>query len=205
MSLSMVFEEYVLENLEELRGIASDIRSNREIKEAYEEQLALLYADMGSGTLYEEYPFFLQYEKELCNQIKFHFEQTYMDVQIKISKYYLSNKGRNEYYDNEIFFLDYLELKLEKIELNERRKNRESARRQYQRSLMTPSLRYDIMKRDNFCCVLCGASANDGVKLHVDHILPVSKGGLTEESNLRTLCEDCNLGKRDKYDAYGPN
>ena len=69
-----------------------------------------------------------------------------------------------------------------------------------QRRLITPSLRYDIMKRDGFRCVICGRGADDGVKLHVDHIKPVSKGGLSTPSNLRTLCQDCNLGKSAKYD-----
>lgn len=72
-----------------------------------------------------------------------------------------------------------------------------------QRRLMTDSLRYDVMHRDGFRCVLCGASPkNDpNIALHVDHILPLSKGGKTEMSNLRTLCERCNLGKRDKIEA----
>ena len=70
-----------------------------------------------------------------------------------------------------------------------------------QRRLVTPSLRYDIMKRDGFRCVICGRGAEDGVKLHVDHIKPVSKGGKSTPSNLRTLCQDCNLGKSAKYDS----
>ena len=72
-----------------------------------------------------------------------------------------------------------------------------------QRRLMTDSLRYDVMHRDGFRCVLCGASpkTDPNIVLHVDHILPLAKGGKTEMSNLRTLCERCNLGKRDKIEA----
>lgn len=70
----------------------------------------------------------------------------------------------------------------------------------YQRSILSDSLRYDVLKRDNFTCQICGASSkNDGVKLEVDHIFPVSKGGKTEMNNLQTLCERCNRGKSDKY------
>lgn len=59
------------------------------------------------------------------------------------------------------------------------------------------SIRYRILLRDRFRCVLCGRSpAKDvGVELHVDHIVPWSQGGESLESNLRTLCFDCNLGK----------
>ena len=69
-----------------------------------------------------------------------------------------------------------------------------------QRRIMSASMRYDVMRRDNFRCVLCGASAEDGVQLHVDHIVPLAKGGKTEMSNLRVLCDRCNLGKGAKME-----
>ena len=58
-------------------------------------------------------------------------------------------------------------------------------------------LRFQVLKRDNFTCVQCGASpAKDrSVELHVDHIKPWSKGGKTIYENLQTLCLKCNLGK----------
>lgn len=58
-------------------------------------------------------------------------------------------------------------------------------------------LRYRTLVRDNFKCVLCGSSPASDLKckLHVDHIVPHSKGGPTALENLRTLCEHCNLGK----------
>lgn len=59
------------------------------------------------------------------------------------------------------------------------------------------SKRYDVMKRDGFQCVLCGASGKDA-QLEIDHILPVSAGGSNMQSNLQTLCFKCNRGKRDK-------
>lgn len=59
------------------------------------------------------------------------------------------------------------------------------------------SLRYFVLKRDNFRCVTCGASPaiSPGVVLHIDHIYPWSLGGATAADNLRTLCSLCNLGK----------
>lgn len=60
-------------------------------------------------------------------------------------------------------------------------------------------LRFKVLQRDNFKCCTCGASpAKDpSVKLHVDHIVPWSKGGETVMNNLQTLCSNCNLGKSD--------
>lgn len=57
---------------------------------------------------------------------------------------------------------------------------------------------YIIFRRDEFRCVYCGLSSfEDGVKLHVDHIDPRSKGGTDTASNLVTSCENCNLSKND--------
>lgn len=58
-------------------------------------------------------------------------------------------------------------------------------------------LRFKVMQRDNFKCCLCGASpAKDAsTVLHIDHIVPWSKGGETTIDNLQTLCSKCNLGK----------
>lgn len=57
-------------------------------------------------------------------------------------------------------------------------------------------LRFDIFKRDNFTCTYCRRSSwGDGVKLHIDHVIPRSRGGSDRPSNLTTACADCNLGK----------
>ncbi len=60
-------------------------------------------------------------------------------------------------------------------------------------------LRFKVLSRDCFKCCICGASpAKDpSVELHVDHIIPWSRGGETEIENLQTLCSKCNLGKSD--------
>jgi len=58
-----------------------------------------------------------------------------------------------------------------------------------------PGLRWNVYERDNFKCCACGHGREEGVKLHVDHIIPVSQGGLTEMGNLQVLCATCNLGK----------
>src|SRR6202162_1628442 len=48
-----------------------------------------------------------------------------------------------------------------------------------------------VLLRDGARCRRCRAA----VHLEVDHIIPVSKGGKTEESNLQILCQRCNRRK----------
>lgn len=65
------------------------------------------------------------------------------------------------------------------------------------RQAVAPRLRAMVLERDGFRCRRCGSTADDGVRLVIDHIEPVARGGLTVPGNLQTLCEPCNQGKRD--------
>jgi len=64
------------------------------------------------------------------------------------------------------------------------------------------SLRYEVLRRDNFKCVRCGQTpaSNPGVELHIDHKQPYSKGGETVLENLQVLCSECNLGKSNRHE-----
>jgi 5-methylcytosine-specific restriction endonuclease McrA len=63
--------------------------------------------------------------------------------------------------------------------------------------------RFRILVRDGFRCKACGASPliQQGVELHVDHILPWSKGGETTDDNLESKCKQCNLGKGNAFNV----
>lgn len=70
-----------------------------------------------------------------------------------------------------------------------------------QRALMTPKLREEIKQRDEYTCQHCGNSISKepNLLLEIDHIKPLSKGGLTTSDNLQTLCWKCNRSKGNKY------
>lgn len=111
---------------------------------------------------------------------------------------YTSPKGRNSYsrsnqYSYSQIYSTYLYVKKQR----ELKKTREYQIKM-ERMRMTDSLRYDVLRRDNFKCQICGISAQDGAVLHIDHIIPVSRGGKTTIDNLQTLCERCNMGKSNK-------
>ena len=62
------------------------------------------------------------------------------------------------------------------------------------------STRYNVLKRAKYRCELCGAHETQ-VALHVDHIIPRSKGGLDDLSNFQALCQTCNTNKRAEDDT----
>ena len=120
-----------------------------------------------------------------------------LDVTVKHIISYQSPQGRNSYTKSQSYNLE----KLKENFLIMKEQKRELETRRYQmkreRAKMSDSIRYRIFARDGYRCQVCGATAKDA-KLHVDHIIPVAKGGKTEDYNLRTLCERCNMGKSDK-------
>ncbi len=69
-----------------------------------------------------------------------------------------------------------------------------------QRALMTPKLREQIKQRDNYTCQNCKNSTYNepNLLLEIDHIIPISKGGVTTEDNLQVLCWKCNRSKGNK-------
>lgn len=56
-------------------------------------------------------------------------------------------------------------------------------------------LRHEVFVRDGFRCQECLRGREDGVKLEIDHIIPVAKGGTNDIDNLQTLCMECNRNK----------
>lgn len=77
-----------------------------------------------------------------------------------------------------------------------------SAKRRTRREI-SDRQRFRILVRDGFRCKSCGASPlmQLGVELHVDHILPWSKGGETTDDNLESKCKQCNLGKGNAFNV----
>lgn len=77
-------------------------------------------------------------------------------------------------------------------------------------------VRRSIMRRDRFTCQICGIVGREyrfrrggfgyetdlpDVFLSIDHVIPRSRGGSSDPSNLRVLCTLCNTLKGSKTDA----
>jgi len=62
-----------------------------------------------------------------------------------------------------------------------------------ERKSLSVRKRFFVFKRDSYTCRICKRS---GLRLEVDHIIPVEQDGSDALDNLQTLCWDCNRGKR---------
>lgn len=70
-----------------------------------------------------------------------------------------------------------------------------SKTRVFGRQNLSASIRSEIYERDRGLCRYCGTA--DG-PFHVDHVVPVIKGGSDDVSNLALACQGCNLSKGSK-------
>ncbi|KYZ76897.1 hypothetical protein AXX12_18510 [Anaerosporomusa subterranea] len=61
------------------------------------------------------------------------------------------------------------------------------------------NIKIRVARRDNYTCQICGKHLRDD-ELEFDHIIPVSRGGSTEEHNIRLACFDCNRSKSANVD-----
>jgi hypothetical protein len=59
------------------------------------------------------------------------------------------------------------------------------------RAPLDPAVRWAVFQRDRYACLHCGSHSD----LTIDHIHPVSLGGLNDPTNLQTLCRGCNSRK----------
>lgn len=73
-------------------------------------------------------------------------------------------------------------------------RNLETARERARSQRRIEPFRLMVYERDGFRCRRCQRSAAE-VTLSLDHVIPLSRGGSDDPSNLQTLCLPCNLAK----------
>ncbi|MCM0593308.1 MAG: HNH endonuclease [Gloeotrichia echinulata IR180] len=62
-----------------------------------------------------------------------------------------------------------------------------------------PEVKKYVFERDKCQCQSCGKTTLE-TNLTIDHIIPLSRGGQNDISNLQTLCSTCNQKKNNDLD-----
>lgn len=91
-------------------------------------------------------------------------------------------------------------IKLCEIKINEYEIKRDGGHWEHRkrgRRVISGTIRYEVLKRANGRCELCGIS-HEIKSLEVDHITPKSLGGKDDISNYQALCFTCNAQKNNK-------
>ena len=190
---------HIYENIDGYKNLLTKFNENKNNYEMYIQEYHILGIELGKESEFQTKLKSKRYDKiERKLYKKNKIKKPIFDANFNYEITYTSPKGRNHYSDNGSIKLIEVENIFRNVLENIKFNNSREQIIKNERAKLTNGLRFKILKRDNYRCQLCGATQLDGVKLHIDHIFPVSKGGKTEESNLQVLCDSCNMGKSAK-------
>ncbi len=175
------------------------IRENRRLFSEYKRQVAKILSTFSNDIEEVKIPLFI-FKYFENKQFKRLILSPVLDYFFEVDMQYISPKGRVNISKSGKYNLEDISVCLESVSRSCLEKDVYEKLATVERGIVSDSMRYDIMKRDGFKCVICGASATQGARLHIDHIVPIAKGGKSTYENLRTLCERCNIGKSDKIE-----
>lgn len=203
-------------------------QANAESIQQYSKQHNKKYYEKNAETLKEYQRLYRRENTEILKQYhKKHRQENIDSINQKKKRYYQENREsilkRNKRYRQENAESikrykkqhdeEYKEYRRQYIQTD---RGREASyrsnlkRKSYKHKVeFTPHQRKLILDRDNWACQSCGIEVHDRRngdwntpdKAHIDHILPISRGGNSIPSNLQVLCRTCNLSKRDKINA----
>lgn len=178
------------ETLTQLEEVGENLSRFNNAKANLDQRLSRVMEDFNPPKFIKKH-----YAKEFAKQLSFNVPE----IEVSYPEYifeYVSSGGNSSQRTTITLDQETIDATVEYI--NSKIKYKKSAKAQ--RALMTQKFRTYIKERDHYTCKICGASTKeqDLLLLEVDHIVPVSKGGLSTEENLQTLCWKCNRTKSNK-------
>lgn len=198
ISPSILFRYEILNNLKEYSKVIEKIKFNKSIAPKYNEEYTEIL-----NKVYQSQSQLLKISTKRYKSIEDDFfrELTLKpvtNVNVVVIMEYSSPKGQVNLSKKDVFNYNDIFTAFNSVSRSKLDKKTYDDMVLAERGEVSDSIRYDVFYRDHFKCKICGASSDQGVQLHVDHIIPVSKGGKSTIDNLQTLCERCNIGKSNK-------
>ena len=72
------------------------------------------------------------------------------------------------------------------------------AARERERAKVSAATRQTIGHAQSWQCVYCGKDISGRGRNHIDHKIPITRGGSSDTENLQLLCPSCNTAKKDR-------
>jgi 5-methylcytosine-specific restriction endonuclease McrA len=181
--LNRYYKQYYQKNAEQLIERSKKYnQKNKEYRQKYHKQ----YRQENTEQLKKRKKQYYEKNKKQLNEHAKQWQQENIERIKEYRKlYYQSEKGQEAFYKGRL------------------------KRRSYKHKVVFQSHeRQQILNRDNWICQSCGIKVHDRNsgdwntpdKAHIDHIIPISKGGNSEPNNLQILCRTCNLSKHNKVE-----
>ena len=142
----------------------------QENKESISEYNKKYYED-NKESIIEYRKQYYQYNKDLCKQYYENNREHYIEL---MSQWKENNPEKTRHYN----------------------RNRR-ARKREQMGVVHPKIEELLFKTQLGYCFMCFGDLYE-LNWELDHIIPISKGGLHDDSNLQLLCVSCNRSKKDK-------
>ena len=203
-------QDYLIYQLQFIDAQVTDqivkINLNKELYKKYADELKTLVSDAGKFPSIPsdlQYPKLIKLEKWLFK--KHILPKPHTEFSISVTLYCSTRNGRIYAQKYELYNASCV-LHLIK-QVKDRRGKFFNVREiwdaicRVERGKVSNKMRFSIYERDGYRCCKCGAS-DAFVKLEIDHIVPISKGGQSTYDNLQTLCHKCNVEKGNRIDHW---
>lgn len=192
VTASSIIKYHIENNIDYFRNDIENAIYNINLLEDYNKEIESLTSYESDNTSKYSIKKYKKIEKRVFDSLVHKKEDFQLSLNLKV--YYSSNRGNV----NESKYGHFSFEQLVNFYNEWQNGNKYEETKKQERKIMNDDIRYNVLKRDNYTCRICGATSKDGAKLHVDHIIPISEGGKTVMSNLQTLCDRCNIGKSNK-------
>lgn len=140
-----------------------------------------------------------EYRKKYYSERKEYYKK-YKKEYYKNNKEKMNDATKQHYIDNKKWYKEYQKeyRKTEKYKISTKNTNhnrRKQIKNTNKKERITLEQWQEILKLQNNKCIGCGREFNDELKPTLDHIIPLSKGGLHTIDNIQALCQSCNSKK----------
>ena len=198
-------KDYLIYSLERERykdvfpKINEDVESNKKNFTIYTSEIESSFVNLEAAN---HNKFYIYYENKIINKTKL---QPVLDFNVTVTLILTNINGVTKNRKMQKFSYDDVSDITSK--LNQRRgiyyldKEIWNSLCRVERGKVTNKLRFYIYNRDGYKCKKCGKNGKYA-NLEVDHIVPISRGGLSTSNNLQTLCHDCNMEKGTNIRRY---